>query len=179
MDVSEFFIQELKNDGYNVLNYEGTDFPYPDDFFDIVGSFTVLEHVENPEIFIREQMRVLKTGGYLLIACPNFLSIFNNVRSYSLFYKFKLLFGQCVKKSTNFIKMDPIIRDGAKFVSDDDAIVLKNPIQLRNFLKSHDLKIIEFSGFISKSGLIYSIFSRIPFIKNIFPSCYFLCQKIS
>ena len=178
MDVSEFFIEELKKDGYNVLNYEGTTFPYPDNFFDIAGSFTVLEHVENPEFFIMEQMRVLKTGGYLIIACPNFLSVFNTVRSYSLFYKFKLLINQYVKKSTNFIKMNPIIRDCGKFVSDDDAIVLTNPIQLRNFLKSHKFQIIEFSSFMSKRGLIYSILSRIPFLRYVFPSCYFLCRKI-
>ena len=179
MDVSEFFIQELKNDGYNVLNYEGGKFPYPSNFFDIVGSYTVLEHVENPELFINEQLRVLKTGGYLIIACPNFLSVFNNVRSYSSFFKFRLLFDQYIRKSTNFLKMDPIVRESGKFISDDDAVVLTNPIQLRNFLKSHNLEILDFSGFMSKSGFIFSIFSKLPFIRNILPSCYFLCRKIN
>ncbi|MBW6442119.1 methyltransferase domain-containing protein [Patescibacteria group bacterium] len=178
IDVSEFFIEELKNDGYNVTNYEGGDLPYPGGFFGIVGSFTVLEHVEHPDFFIQEQIRVLKTGGYLIVACPNFLSVFNNVRSYSLFFKFKSLFYQYIKKSTKFIKMDPIIREADEFLPDDDAIVLTNPIQLRNFLKKENVLIVRYSGFMSKSGFVYDLFSRLPVIRHLLPSCYFVCRKV-
>lgn len=48
------------------VNYETADalhLPYPDQSFDVVTSMDFLEHVENPEAFIKEFARVLKPGG--------------------------------------------------------------------------------------------------------------------
>jgi ubiquinone/menaquinone biosynthesis C-methylase UbiE len=177
IDVSELFIDEVKKDGYKVSNYDGEHIPFPDSYFDIVGSFTVMEHVENPELFIEEQLRVLKKGGYLILACPNFLSVFNHVRSFSLMYKFKKLIGSYLKKSSDFNKMDPIIREDGEFQSDDDAIVETNPVQLRRYLRCKKVEIIEYSGFMSKRGMIYSVLSSTPFIRDIMPSCYFIVSK--
>jgi 2-polyprenyl-3-methyl-5-hydroxy-6-metoxy-1,4-benzoquinol methylase len=44
---------------------------YPDSFFDVVVSFETIEHIYNPEKFIKEVQRVLKPGGLFIISTPN------------------------------------------------------------------------------------------------------------
>jgi ubiquinone/menaquinone biosynthesis C-methylase UbiE len=44
--------------------------PYPDEFFDIVLSHDVLEHVEDPRISIAEIRRVLRPGGLSVNVFP-------------------------------------------------------------------------------------------------------------
>ena len=46
-------------------------FPYPDNTFDVVFSKSVIEHMANPEQFIRENLRVLKQGGLLVCMTPD------------------------------------------------------------------------------------------------------------
>lgn len=44
--------------------------PYPDNYFDVVTCFDVLEHVQYPEKAIREAHRVLKPGGLYHVYIP-------------------------------------------------------------------------------------------------------------
>ncbi|RJR26212.1 SAM-dependent methyltransferase [candidate division WWE3 bacterium] len=48
-------------------------FPFPDDQFDLIIHEDVIEHVSKTYLFMREQMRVLKKGGYLIFGTPNLL----------------------------------------------------------------------------------------------------------
>lgn len=50
--------------------YDGTTFPFPDNQFDSALCNQVLEHVFNPEDFVKEIHRVLKPGGKLLLTVP-------------------------------------------------------------------------------------------------------------
>lgn len=45
--------------------------PYPDNTFDIVFSKSVIEHMNDPERFVRENLRVLKQGGLLICMTPD------------------------------------------------------------------------------------------------------------
>ena len=50
--------------------YDGTHFPYGDQCFDSALCNQVLEHVFNPDEFLSEINRVLKSGGKLLLTVP-------------------------------------------------------------------------------------------------------------
>lgn len=46
-------------------------FPYPDNSFDTIVTFQVIEHVKHDDEFIKEIHRVLKKGGQALMTTPN------------------------------------------------------------------------------------------------------------
>jgi len=50
--------------------YDGKAFPFKNEQFDSVLSNQVFEHVFNPDLFLSEINRVLKSDGYLLITVP-------------------------------------------------------------------------------------------------------------
>lgn len=45
--------------------------PLPDNEFDYVVTFQVIEHIENDDLFVKEACRVLKPGGTLLLTTVN------------------------------------------------------------------------------------------------------------
>jgi ubiquinone/menaquinone biosynthesis C-methylase UbiE len=47
--------------------------PFPDNSFTLLTARSVVEHIEQPVPFLREAGRVLRPGGQLLFATPNFL----------------------------------------------------------------------------------------------------------
>jgi 2-polyprenyl-3-methyl-5-hydroxy-6-metoxy-1,4-benzoquinol methylase len=49
--------------------------PFPDNSFDVVTSYQMLEHVPDPELALREMLRVLKPGGKFCLVGPNCISI--------------------------------------------------------------------------------------------------------
>jgi len=57
---------EIKN-----ADIESEGIPYPDNFFDVVYSKSVIEHFHYPERLVREMFRVLKPGGLAITLCPS------------------------------------------------------------------------------------------------------------
>lgn len=51
------------------IEHEGI--PFPDDYFDIVYSKSVIEHFHYPEKLVSEMHRVLKPGGLAITLCPS------------------------------------------------------------------------------------------------------------
>lgn len=45
--------------------------PYPANYFDLILSHEVIEHVQNDALSIAEMVRTLKSGGRAIIFCPN------------------------------------------------------------------------------------------------------------
>ena len=52
--------------------------PYNDNFFDVVVSFDVFEHIINDKKSVDEVYRVLKNGGVLIFTVPAFQSLFSS-----------------------------------------------------------------------------------------------------
>jgi UDP-N-acetylglucosamine transferase subunit ALG13/ubiquinone/menaquinone biosynthesis C-methylase UbiE len=56
--------------------------PFPDDNFDFIFSGGLIEHFTEPEHLIKEQVRVLKKGGYLLIDVPQRYHVYTLVKHF-------------------------------------------------------------------------------------------------
>jgi SAM-dependent methyltransferase len=74
--------QELSPDIEIKLTDVETDvLPFADNTFDVVFNKSLIEHLNNPENFMRESYRVLKPGGRLITMTPDWESI------YKIFYE--------------------------------------------------------------------------------------------
>jgi 2-polyprenyl-3-methyl-5-hydroxy-6-metoxy-1,4-benzoquinol methylase len=60
-----------KRFGLSVINGYLENTSFPDNYFDIITIMDVLEHVQDPIIFINEIKRILKTNGWLIATLPN------------------------------------------------------------------------------------------------------------
>jgi SAM-dependent methyltransferase len=54
----------------------GEKLPFADRSFDLIAMNQVMEHVANQDAVLRESLRVLKPGGAVYIACPNYLRFY-------------------------------------------------------------------------------------------------------
>jgi 2-polyprenyl-3-methyl-5-hydroxy-6-metoxy-1,4-benzoquinol methylase len=50
--------------------------PYPNDSFDAITCFGVLEHVLNPDLLLKECRRIIKKSGIAVFVVPNSLSVY-------------------------------------------------------------------------------------------------------
>jgi len=55
----------------NDINFDTDKFNYKDNEFDLIVSLAVLEHLENPDLFLNECKRVLKDNSFLYLSTPN------------------------------------------------------------------------------------------------------------
>ncbi len=182
VDISNLFVKEAKSKGLkNVYYYKGDSLPFRDNFFDLIGSFNVLEHTNNPDKFIKEQVLKLKSNGYLIISCPNFLSVLfpsNHRRLKGFKNKSKNLFAnikRIIFPSDKFEKMPPLIRKNFQY--DDDAIVVTNLLDLKRVLSKYNCKVIYESGFINYDTFIYRAINLLPFVRYLLPSCFIVAKK--
>jgi len=61
-----------------VIKADATDLPFPDESFDVVSSWQVLEHIENLPQALYEAVRVTRRGGWLDLRAPDYRQSFDN-----------------------------------------------------------------------------------------------------
>ena len=74
VDISNYALKKAKGKVKGKLasvNVETEKLPYPDEYFDTITSFDLLEHLRNPGFLFRELKRVLKKDGLLFLTTPN------------------------------------------------------------------------------------------------------------
>ncbi len=71
LDIELERLREARRREAQVVNGAGENLPFPDNFFDLVLSHEVLEHVQDDRAAIVEIIRVLQPGGRLVLFCPN------------------------------------------------------------------------------------------------------------
>jgi SAM-dependent methyltransferase len=145
VDVSEPNIERARNFCPRCQLYDGRKLPFGDGFFDTAGALNVLEHVEEPEAFIKELVRVVRIGGCVVISSPNFFRVFG-FRDYhakmrgvgNKWRNWKRLREKRQQMrdhpdSVRFDRMTPIVKE--PFTPDDVAIVVTNPLEMKFFLE--------------------------------------------
>jgi len=82
VDISKEAIDYAKKNypGPKYLEIFENKIPFPNDYFDAVIAFEVIEHVKDPELLLLEIKRVMKKGAKLYISTPNPRHFSNRIR---------------------------------------------------------------------------------------------------
>ncbi len=155
-------------------NVDEEKLPFPNNYFDIVYSRNLLEHLKNPWFALKEMKRVLKKGGRLILITDNAsYYLFHLSKSYSAHYH-------------NYIERG----------KEDKHYMLFTTKHLENFIELLSLKlikiclltqynperknpIIKFPEWKSKLALLNRLLGKIPFISHIaFPRILVIAKKI-
>jgi SAM-dependent methyltransferase len=145
VDVSEPNIERARQFTERCQLYDGKRLPFPDQHFASVGALNVLEHVEEPEAFIGELVRVAEIGGRIVLSSPNFFRVLgfrdyhpkmrglgNKWRNWQRLGE-KRRQMRTAPESVRFDRMTPIVKQ--PFTPDDDAVVATNPVEMGFFLE--------------------------------------------
>lgn len=60
-------LKEKEEDNIHFLKMDGYSLEYPDEYFDTVALSNTLHHLNDINVMLKEMLRVLKKGGYLVI----------------------------------------------------------------------------------------------------------------
>jgi len=151
VDVSEPNIARAQKASNDCQVYDGKHLPFPNSHFASAGAFNVLEHVEEPEKFIRELVRVVEMNGRVVISSPNFLRVIgfrdyhskmrgllNKLKNWRRLHE-KRRQMKTAPKTVRFDRLTPIVKE--PFSPDDDAIVVTNLLEIEFFLRQSGCEI--------------------------------------
>ncbi|MGA2628287.1 MAG: class I SAM-dependent methyltransferase [Candidatus Bathyarchaeia archaeon] len=70
-------IAKLKHAGNYVIRAVGEFLPFKEGSFGLIAASNVLEHVQNPQLTLRESFRILKPGGIFWLSFPDYSTCFH------------------------------------------------------------------------------------------------------
>jgi SAM-dependent methyltransferase len=82
MDLDGSAFEPDQQDGLKFSVGSAIQLPFADASFDVVTSYQVVEHIEQPEKAFAEMYRVCRPGGVLIVAGPNLISLGNCLRNF-------------------------------------------------------------------------------------------------
>ncbi|PIS14953.1 hypothetical protein COT63_02565 [Candidatus Shapirobacteria bacterium CG09_land_8_20_14_0_10_38_17] len=94
-DVSKKFIAEAKKNFKNIYYWNFNQKRKWPQKFDVIFALDVIEHLENPQIFLKNIHSLMKNGGFLVLSTPN-------IHSFSRFIQGSQWFGFKDKTHKNF-----------------------------------------------------------------------------
>jgi len=82
VDIVPEFVREAIEKGIEAKTADVTEdgLPFPDRGMDVIYAGALIEHLYDPEFFLRECRRVLKEGGLLILSTPNIASLSSRLR---------------------------------------------------------------------------------------------------
>ena len=119
-----------KVDEFKIINFENGKIDFKSNSMDIIMIIEVLEHIRNYKPFLKELIRISKSGGVLIFTIPNICSFISRVR---------LLFGLLPVaiasddthvnffRKKEILKVFKLLKQNVKFYSSSFSINLFNP----------------------------------------------------
>ena len=162
---------------FPVKDYDGSKIPFPDNYFDIVFSSNVLEHVSKVEEFQEEIQRVLKDSGIAIHIVPS-----TSWRMWTIMGLYSQLFKVLVERMSKTTRKEKI---SSKVGSETSRISEKNtaPKKLHMLMTKASLLIPSVHGEKGNAFTELFLFSRTAWISlfkksgwavtNVFPSRLF------
>lgn len=89
IDIADNRIEDAKKLEICFFSGELFEANYPDNYFDIIYMDSVLEHLVNPSLYLKEIKRILRLDGIAYIGVPNEDSLFDKFRSIIFRIKYK------------------------------------------------------------------------------------------
>ncbi|MCX7995033.1 MAG: class I SAM-dependent methyltransferase [candidate division WOR-3 bacterium] len=139
--VQNYLKKEEKDKEVNarLIMADALNIPFKDEIFDIVFHQGLLEHFKDPDLLLKENCRVLKKGGLLLIDVPQTYHLYTLIKNILIFL-------------------------GLWFAGWERQFTIGS---LKNLLKRHGLEPVHFYGDWSRPGIMYKIIREILLRLNI------------
>jgi len=118
LEINEKLYDSAKNrfPDLDFVLYDGRNFPLPDESFDYVISFQVLEHVYSLDDIFDECARILRPGGTMYHICPNYFSFYEGhykVAWFPFFNKFSArVYLKLLRRYTQYYESLNIVKPG-------------------------------------------------------------------
>jgi len=173
IDIDEKKLEEASKRGLRTFKVDLNcdKIPFPNDFFDLVTAFEVLEHLVKPGNALREVHRVLKPKGYFVITVPNMASLASRIEFLLGRYPYGLEYSTETLRSHSWFKFKRL-----KPVGHVRGYTLW---ALEDLLDYHQFKITKVCGINCKPSryILYPIY-LVSSIKPTFAEYLFLvCRK--
>lgn len=81
VDYATAHIIASKRSKLDVQQADAEKLPFKDESFDLVFSQGLIEHFKNPDLLLREKVRVTKRGGFIVIDAPQRYSLYHLYKS--------------------------------------------------------------------------------------------------
>ncbi len=152
IEICESTIRLARNEGVEVIHADIDRYrlPFEDNSFDAVFAGEVIEHLLDPEGFVKEVHRILRRNGVFVITTPNLACVHNRIALLLGYYPFGLNVLQ--NKKTGHIVEKPSADLGP--VNEFNHIRPFTFRLLTDFLIDSDFQIIEANGASMPAGLL-------------------------